>query len=391
MDDDVSDFLDRVKTDPVFHVEHVQGCETLEGYQKDICYAVAEHDRIAIAACHDLGKTFTMAKLVLWLGSVFEGAKILTTAPTFLQVEKLLWSEINTGFRQSKINLGGTMLNVEWKIDTDWFALGISPKDDADSGGAGQGTQSRFQGFHAKLLVIIFDEATGIHGKRWTQAEGMLTSAHTKFIAIGNPTSKNSEFFRCFNDPTFKKISLSCFDSPNLIANNINTLSDLRLEVAQAKACASDEDRIKYINEYKVVRPHLLTAQWVVNKAIKWGIEHPLFQSKALGEWPDEDEMALMSLGVVEGAMYRVPDTDDQFVSIGVDCARFGTDKTVITTMIGHVVQKPKVLTKRRETVIAGEIMNIIRALPRCDVICVDATGIGAGVLDMLIENQMLK
>jgi len=89
------------------------------------------------------------------------------------------------------------MLNVEWKISPDWFALGTSPKDDAGSG-EGQGTGSRFQGFHGDMVVIIFDEATGVHPKRWVQAEGMLTSANTKFIAIGNPTSRSSEFFKCF-------------------------------------------------------------------------------------------------------------------------------------------------------------------------------------------------
>src|SRR5688500_441905 len=84
----------RFRRDPVYHVEKVQGVRTLEGYQKMILDTVALYERVVIAACHDVGKTFTLSKAVLWFTSTFRGAKVISTAPTYNQVKRLLWSEI---------------------------------------------------------------------------------------------------------------------------------------------------------------------------------------------------------------------------------------------------------------------------------------------------------
>jgi phage terminase large subunit len=377
-------FVKKIQSDPVFHIEKVQGVSTLEEYQKRICRAVAQHERVAIAACHDVGKTYTVSKIVLWLGSSFPGAKIITTAPNATLVEKLLWSEIRDGWRVSKVPLGGRMLTTEWKIREDWFAIGLSPKEDASSGES-QGTASNFQGFHGELVVIIFDEATGVPPKRWTQAEGMMTSAKVKWVAIGNPTSSTAEFAKCFKSPAWHKIRLSCFDSPNLPANGITNLEELRREVDLVRGL-SEEEQFARMRAYKVVQPKLLTLSWVVAMALKWGMDHPLFVSKVLGEFPAEDDHVLMPLGVVEEAQRRdyAPDPTERF-SIGVDVARFGSDKTVITVMHGHKVIQRKTLIKKDGGEVAGEVIKIIHGIDsRNIVVVVDGTGVGSGVVDFL-------
>jgi len=382
----------RLQNDCLAHLRYVQGVEPHE-HQIPVFEAVATKPKVIVSSAHNMGKSWIAARIVLWETPSFPRSKCLSTAPTMGQVRDILWSEIRAGYRDSLKPLGGDMQTVAWRLAADWFAKGVKPRDQADGGGLGQGTGSSFQGFKAGRrgrLRLIFEEATGILKQMWVQGEGMMTSANVFWFAICNPTSKASPAYEAWVSGLWHTIKLTCFQSPNLIANGITDLGKLQDELSYLRTL-SDADRLQRLDSYIILVDYLLTTRWVMERAFEWGIDHPLFQSKALGEWPDEDEMALMSLGVVEGAMYREPDTDDQFVSIGVDCARFGTDKTVITTMIGHVVQKPKVLTKRRETVIAGEIMNLIKALPRVDCICVDATGIGAGVLDMLIENQMLK
>jgi len=385
--------LNLIQNDIVFHIENIQGVETLEPYQKDICRAISKNDRVVVSACHAVGKTFTMAKVVLAIGSSNPGVKIITTAPTFLQVEKLLWSEIRTGHRTSKIPLGGDMLNIEWKMDTDWFALGMSPKDDAGGAGDSQGTNSRFQGFHGDMIVVIFDEATGISPQRWIQVEGLLTSANTKFIAIGNPTSKSSPFYNCFQSPNYKKIKLSCFDSPNLKANGITTMDRLSAELDILKSISNDEDRMSHIKQYKIVQSRLITTQWVLSCAIKWGLDHPLFVSKVLGEFPDEDDNAIVKMVHIEEAQQRTDTSKEGFRSIGVDPARFGTDSTVITVIEGSQVTLRKELVKHDTAEVTGTIVNIINSLDRRarETIVVDATGIGSGVYDQLKERRRDK
>ncbi len=388
--------IDRCKSDPIFHIEEIQGCETLEAYQKRIIRAIWEHDRTSIRSCHDMGKTFVAARVVLAFGSTFEDSKIITTAPTFNQVKRLLWSEIRSGFRKSKYPLGGEMLTTEWKMTDDWFALGFTSRGDGGDSD-GQGTASGFQGFHAKHILILFDEATGIPRSIWNQVEGMLTSANVKFVAIGNPTSRQSEFFKCFRDPGWHKLKLSCFDSPNLIASGITDTELLKDEVKLVKSMPDEEAQLR-LSSYKVVKPQLLATKWVVSMAIKWGITHPLFVSKVLGDFPEEDDNVLMSLGAVERAQIRwenLPELQKKpgmactTRSVGVDCARYGPDKTVITMLEDNVQTFRKVLPKTSIPEIIGEVTGLMMTLPRVkrEVIVVDGTGLGGGVVDGLLLN----
>lgn len=375
---------------PKLFLENILRVKTLEIYQIEALEKIAKHQRIAIAACHDLGKSFLLAHVVLWYLSCFPKSKIITTAPTYNQVKNILWSEIRAAYGKSFIKLGGQMNLTEWKLDDDWFALGFSPQNEL-TGGEGQGTASSFQGFHAHGgLLLIFDEATGVKPNIWTMAEGLLTQANVKFVAIGNPTSRASNFYRCFSSPMWAKIYLSCFDSPNLKANGIDTLDKLKSEIDLLRTL-SQEDALARVAGYKIVKPYLLSTAWVVQKAMEWGIDHPLTQSKILGAFPEEGENVLITLGTVEEAQLRVyyPTQSDR-KTIGVDVARFGIDKTVITGLHGFKFQGRKTLAKRDIVQVTGEVLNFYKEFP-ADVIVVDGTGLGSGVVDNLREAQRSK
>jgi phage terminase large subunit len=381
--------LKRLKTDPVYHIERIQGVTTLQEYQKRIANSVAVHERTVISASHDIGKTWTMSKIVLWFGSTFKGSKIITTAPTFNQVKRLLWSEIRSGFAQSKVPLGGEMLVTEWKINSDWFAIGFTSRNEATAG-EGQGNASTFQGFHAQYILVVFDEATGIPPSIWKQVEGLLTSGFVRFVAIGNPTSKSCDFYKCFSDPAYHKIKLSCFDSPNFPANGIRNMDDLRKEYDLLRSMSQD-DQQKRLASYEVVGVHFLTLRWVLQMCLKHGLEHPLVVSKCFGQFPDEDEYGLIKLSTVEVAQNRTYEFNEETdrISIGVDVARFGSDKTVITVFKGRQQTLRKHLTKKDSNFICGEIVQIIHLQKSHDIhVVVDATGVGSGVVDILRERR---
>lgn len=373
------------KKNPYLFLEGALGVTTFEDYQKKVIDTFWRNDRTCVSACHDVGKTFLAARLAITFLNVFPNSKVITTAPTFNQVERILWSELRAAHAKAKIPLGGRLNMTDWTFSPDWFALGFSPRNEAGNGEMQVG--SSFQGFHAPHLLLIFDEATGIPYNVWTMAEGLMTSAHVKFLAIGNPTSTASEFYQCFKSRQWAKVYLSCFDSPNLKINGINDLAALKREIEIYKSLPDVKARA-HVDAYKVVRPYLLTAKWVVTQAAKWGLEHPLTVSKILGSFPTSSDKALVSLGAIEEAQLRVyyPEPSDRKI-LGVDVARFGADSTIITGMHGRKQTMKKDFFKHSTTEVAGEVIQASREIGGADIIVIDETGLGGGVVDFLKDE----
>jgi len=386
-------FIDKMQgvNGPEFFFDEVLGVETLQDFQREkILRSIALYDRVSIAATHSVGKTWSMARIALWFTAAYKNSKVITTAPTGRQIKKLLWGEMRTAHAESKHPLGGKMLTTEWQIGPEWYAMGFSPQKEAASDSKEQ-SGSAFQGFHADYILVIFDEATGIPADIWKMAEGLLTSGIiVKFVAIANPTTKASEFYKTFSDDSWFNVYLSCFDSPNLIANGITNLHKLKRELSRLKEMDKDE-RLLMIANYEKPVPHLLSCRWVMAKALKWGIDHPLFQSKALGQFPDVDEDVLVQLADVEAAMRRDLKHDyAEIRCIGVDVARFGDDDTSITTLVGAKQTGRKTLSQRSTTVVSGHVIQLVEFekinYPKTRIL-VDATGVGAGVYDNLHDH----
>lgn len=96
---------------------------------------------------------------------------------------------------------------------------------------------------------------------------------------------------------------------------------------------------------------------------------------------------AFVPADIVTAAMERGP-ADVPAVGglrVGVDVARFGDDKTVITFRRGRVVLKQEVMEKLDVVQVAGRVKMEIAAFKEApEQIAVDTIGIGAGVADML-------
>ena len=71
--------------------------------QRPIFEAVAEHDRIAVRSGNGPGKTWTAAKLGLWFFVTRPKSIVVTTAPTWQQVQRILWKEIRANISKAPI------------------------------------------------------------------------------------------------------------------------------------------------------------------------------------------------------------------------------------------------------------------------------------------------
>lgn len=386
-----------LQNNPDTWITKMLGEESLEDYHVRICKAVVEYDRIAIKACHAVGKTWICGRLVTWFISNFKNSIVITTAPTNRQVETLLWGEIRKAVKRSKTKLGGSLLTKKWTIDDDWYAMGFSPQGGADSGN-GEQQGSSFQGFHAKHVMIIFDEATGITKDLYTMAEGLLTSGVTvKWICIANPTSSTSEFFQVCKKAEWHVMTINCFDSPNMIANGFTDRKTLEVEIDYLKTL-SDHERLKRIKNYKKPNGHLLSAQWAVAKIFEWGFDHPLTKSKVLGEFPTKSDDVIVKFESMQAAISREPDYDTHKRFIACDPARFGDDLTVTTEITenidGDATWRGKYVSMKEEiSETTGRIVSLFWAgdSGKETHIGIDTTGLGAGVYSDLKEMKRLK
>jgi len=220
----------------------------------------------------------------------------------------------------------------------------------------------------------------------------MTSGISVKFVAIANPTTRNCEFYNCFKDPRWHKVKISCFDSPNMIANGFVDKESVQDELDRL-SMLGDEARLNEFDAYKMPVGYLLTAKWVMGSLMRWGMDHPLSLSKVFGEFPVEDDTVLIQLQYIEDATNRTSDyTEFDTRCIGVDVARFGEDKTIFTELIGAAHIDTRVMVKRDTMDITGRLVRMINEDTfRKTIVTIDATGLGSGVVDALREAQTAK
>lgn len=321
--------------------------------QVEALEALAQRRRVAVKAGNGLGKGFCAAVALLWFIHAHPDAAIaLSTAPTFRQVRHILWRQVHQLYRRAPRILGGRLLDTRWEITGDRYAMGLSA-DSAD----------QFQGFHSPNMFIVVDEAEGVADEIYEAIEAVMTSAGSRLLLIGNPTTMSGAFRRAFHEERriYHTITISALDSPNVQAG-------------------------------KPVIPGLATARWVDERREIWGEDSPVYRARVLGQFPDQGEDTLLRLSDLEAAAARhtsgaAPDANARGgdVVLAVDVARFGADRSVILRRRGDRVEDIRVLRQMDTMQLTGWIAAAIRESGAAQV-CVDEIGLGAGVVDRLRE-----
>lgn len=338
--------------------------EHLWAKQREIVLSVRDHKRTTVRSCHDTGKSFIAARIALTFLTTHPNSKVITTAPTFLQVENILWRELRAAHKKAKIQLTPTPLKTELNIAEDWFAIGLST-DEPD----------RIQGFHAVYILFIGDEASGIPRNITDAAQGIVSSDEARELYIGNPTSKEGMFYDTFKLPSYHKITISAFDTPNFTTFGITKADiingDWEKKVTTSLPC-----------------PYLITPEWVADKVIRWGVGSPMWQAKIEGQFPDQDDTSLIPLSKIEEARTKssiLIELDPE--AIGADFARFGEDKTEYCHRKGMKVLDWKTLTHIDTVTNMGELQLFMDFHPKA-VTNGDEGGLGVGIMDSVIANN---
>lgn len=340
-----------IASDPVKWITEILG-ETPWSKQREIALSVRDNRRTAVQSCHDVGKSFIASRIVAWWIAAHPPGEafVVTSAPTFQQVRAILWREI--GRAHAKGNLVGHTTETEWKIGKELVGFGRKPSDYSPTA---------FQGIHARYVLVVLDEACGIPESLWDAADTLITNESSRILAIGNPDDPTSEFAKiCQPGTDWNKIRINAFESPNFTGEKIPD----------------------------IVREVLVSPTWVEEKRKKWSENHPFWQSKVLGLFPQQSATALLPLHHLMDATHRdyKPTEDDPRI-LGVDVARFGTDKTVFVLREG---QKGRVVynvmgSDTMET--AKKVQSYMRR-HKANLAAVDTVGVGGGVYDRLVEEN---
>ena len=315
--------------------------------QVAIAQSVATNRRTAVTSCHGVGKSWTAGMLAAWWVDTHPPGEaiVVSTAPTYKQVHAVLWEEIRK--QHTAGGLPGTIgLDDEWRIDRTLVGMGRKPADHDVHG---------FQGIHRRYVFAIIDEACGVPQNLYTAIEAITTNADCRILAIGNPDDPNTEFGKvCAPGSGWAVERISAFDSPNFTGEAVP--DDLR---------------------------HLLpTPEWVEDARKRWGETSPLYASKVLGEFPESSENTLIQPAWIAAAQARdLPSAGGR--TIGVDVARYGTDKTILAVREGPRCRIVRTMAHAPTTHTTGEVVELQRGtgFPPAQV---DGVGVGGGVVDQM-------
>ncbi len=346
------------RSDPVGFVRHYLGEKTWGDYvpdivdkQAEVLQAIGEHDHVAVKAANGVGKTWLAARVVAWFMETQPNPIAITTAPTWRQVDDLLWKEIRSLYR-THAKLRGVLMPKAPRIDIDEesYAVGFSTND-----------PNNFQGYHAESIIIIIDEGPGVDTPIWEASGGVLRGGNAKILTLGNPTTSSGPFHEAFHAKSdlWSTHTITAFDHPN-------------------------------VSSREILIPGAVTAEDIEVARIDWGEGTPSWQARVLGEFPDQSEDQLISVSMVEEARFAqsndVNDTvEDEDVQkwAGLDIARYGADRSVLIKTVDGVIVDTQIWEGKSLMHSAGKA---VQAIKQGFVVNVDDAGLGGGVTDRLEE-----
>lgn len=341
--------------------------------QREILESVRDNKRTAVPACHSPGKSHIAARAVAWWGAVHPvgTAQVVTTATSFRQVRAILWPHIRRIVKRHGLPGANTMNNVEWKVDDEIVAFGFSAADN---------DEAAVQGIHAANLLIVVDEAGGIHHQLGQALEALMTGAHTRMLLIGNPSTdqEDSWFEQRCNSRLYHTIRISAYDTPNFTGED-------------AGICTTCPD---VVPEHPVTE-HLLDREWVEDAISEFGDESPFVTARVHARFPTNVTNKVIPFGWAEDAVTNEHPEESEHIRYGVDIAADGGDEFVIARIDGWVstiVHRSSGAENANSVDVAGVVMRVCqqgveeseeRGLPKVRV-KVDAIGLGWGVVSDL-------
>lgn len=304
--------------------------------------------RHSVRAGHGVGKGVVIAILALWFPLAHFDSKAVLTANSQDQLRDNNWPEIRKWH-----TLLPEQLREQVQIDEERLYVKAAPEMAfVVRRTASASNPEALQGIHAKHVLYLVDEASGIIDIIFEVAQGSMSTKGAMACLFSNPT-RNSGFF---------------FDTHNKLRHRWRTWRVNCEDVPRARGHIQD-----VIDAY--------------------GKDSNKYRVRVLGELPTADDDVVIALDLVEAARGRDVETIDVLPVWGVDVARFGDDNSALAKRKGNRLLEPVKEWHGKDTMqtvgmIHREWLDTPEPL-RPVAIYVDVIGVGAGVVDRLLEMEL--
>jgi hypothetical protein len=270
---------------------------------------------IRVEAGHTVGKTWLAAKLVSHFFDCFRPSIVYAFAPTYAQINDLLFKEIRTD-RDGNSELLGVVHKVpEISYKGNHFVKGRATSD-----AGGKGTE-RIQGQHGRYIMLVLDEAEGIDGYVYNAVRSMASGGIVIVLMLANPRTRSSNFYKLRNLPEVINFRVSCIYHPNVLQDKEIIPGAVRREYVT-----------NMLTETEIVEEHnpddnTFELPWETGIIRKPSSE---FMFRVLGIPPvNLADDTFCPLGRFEAAINRAPFfvTNPKKARLGIDASRYGRDR----------------------------------------------------------------
>ncbi len=344
----------RWRESPVAFAREVLTAEPDE-WQIEVLEAVKTHQRICLKASKGPGKSTVLSWVCWWFLLTHSHPKVVATSITGDNLKDGLWAEMSKWQQKSPLlkesftwaaeRITANDHHETWFMSARTWVKGADPTQQANT----------LAGIHADNVLFVIDEAGGVPDAVVAAAEAGLANASeeegriAKLLIAGNPTHLSGPLYRA-----------CAIERP----------------LWWVKEISGDPDDPK--------RAPRISVEWARAQISKYGRDNPWVLINVFGQFPPGQSNALMGVEEVTAATQRtVPEREftDEAKVIGVDVARFGDDRSVITIRQGRAVWQPAVFRNIDTQELASKVCQLIdKEKPQG--VFIDATGVGGGVVD---------
>lgn len=355
--------------------EDVLGLQ-LAATQKQILRALTEHERILVVSGNGVGKSYTAAIAMLAYLSTNLDSTVMGTSGSYSQFVDAAWRPLKSLHRSAKrrVGLPGQTLDggqPELRIDDEWFAKIVSPRDPGD-----------LEGRHAEHILVVIEEADKayITPEHFDSAGSSVTDKNDRMLAVANPPEDEGDVvYEKMHSERWHVIQFSSFDSHNVLVDageiegpKIPGLIDL--ETIEADWEAWNGEPWPGLEEARTAheRRDDLDVRWYRRRA---GIIPPA-SATVHRPWTVAD---------VEAAWERSPEsTTTEPQSMAIDVARSG-DRTVATGVHQNALEVYYEEQGTDHVTQEQRLRDILDQYPSHPG-AIDAVGEGSGLADRLCE-----
>ena len=333
------------------------GVHRFESGQREVLESLVHRNQVAYIGSKGTGKTTAEAWAIWWYLLTRPHANVAITSISGDNLRDGLVKECAKWYQRSPVlqatfDCQASRITAR-EFPSTWWASFRTWSKTANA----QEQALTLAGLHSEHMLFVIDEAGSIPQAIVVTAQAALTSGpDCKLLLAGNPTDPNGPLYHG---------------------------SVTHAQYWAVVHVTGDPDDPQ--------RSALVDRAWAQQQIDTWGRDNPWVVVNVLGKFPAASLNALLGVDEVTAAMERrVRPEAYQWAQkrLGVDCARFGDDVTVLFPRQGLAAFRPVVMRHARNSAVSIDIANRVlaaRAKWGTELELLDATGgFAAGTIDIL-------